>query len=69
MYKEIRILEVYHWIICPFRKTKTLNKVREDTVLINSPLYCPKCKQETLINLQQFHISVIKEPGTHTQSR
>lgn len=69
MCKENRILEVYHWIMCPVCNNKTRNKVREDTVLINFPLYCPKCKQETLINLQQFHISVIKEPDAQTQSR
>ncbi|WP_438938923.1 cysteine-rich KTR domain-containing protein [Blautia schinkii] len=33
-----------------------------DTVLINYPLYCPKCKQETLIKAKELHITVIKEP-------
>lgn len=35
---------------------------REDTVLKNYPLYCPKCKKETLINAKKLHITVIKEP-------
>ena len=35
------------WILCPLCGSKTRNKVREDTVLINDPLYCPKCRQET----------------------
>ncbi|WP_432630168.1 cysteine-rich KTR domain-containing protein [Brotaphodocola sp.] len=64
--KENRTLEIYQWITCPVCKGKTRNKVRTDTVLINFPLYCPKCKQETLINLQQFHISVIREPDAQT---
>lgn len=25
-------------------------------------LYCPKCKQETLIKAKELHITVIKEP-------
>ncbi|MCI9325871.1 MAG: conjugal transfer protein, partial [Lachnospiraceae bacterium] len=29
----------------------------------------PKCKQEILISVTQFHISVIKEPDAQTQSR
>ncbi|MEY8424444.1 cysteine-rich KTR domain-containing protein [Lachnospiraceae bacterium 38-14] len=43
--------------------------MREDTVLENFPLFCPKCNQETLINVTQFNISVIKEPDAQTQSR
>ena len=32
------------WILCPFCGSKTLLKIRYDTVLENFPLYCPKCK-------------------------
>lgn len=39
------------WILCPLCGNKTRNKIREDTVLKNYPLYCPKCRQETLIEL------------------
>lgn len=52
------------WIICPICKSKTRLKIRVNTELKNFPLYCPKCKQETLINVQQMNISVIKEPAT-----
>ena len=57
------------WILCPVCKNKTRLKIIENTVLKNFPLYCPKCKQETLINLKQFNITVIKEPDAQTQSR
>ena len=30
----------------------------------NFPLYCPKCKQENLINASKLKITVIKEPDT-----
>lgn len=50
------------WILCPVCGSKTHNKVRDDTVLLNFPLYCPKCKQETLVAIQQQKITVIKEP-------
>ncbi|RKJ38434.1 conjugal transfer protein [Acutalibacter sp. 1XD8-33] len=50
------------WILCPICGNKTHDKMREDTVLLNFPLYCPKCKQETLIEVQQQRITVTKEP-------
>ena len=53
---------ISEWIICPICGNKTRDRVREDTVLKNYPLYCPKCKKETLINAMKLHITVIKEP-------
>ena len=50
------------FIHCPFCDSKTRAKIRYDTVLIKFPLYCPKCKQEFLINAKELHITVIKEP-------
>ena len=57
------------WLLCPVCGNKTRLKLREDTILENFPLYCPKCRQETLINVQQMNMSVIKEPDAQTQSR
>ena len=57
------------WILCPVCGNKTRNRLREDTALKNYPLYCPKCKQETLINAHKLNISVIKEPDAQMQSR
>ena len=50
------------WIACPACKNKTQVKIREDTELKNFPLFCPKCKQESLANVKQLNMSVIKEP-------
>lgn len=50
------------WLICPVCASKTRVKIRGDTELVKFPLFCPKCKQETLINAKQLKISVIKEP-------
>lgn len=57
------------WIFCPICGNKTRDRIREDTVLKNYPLYCPKCKQESLIEAENLHIIVIKEPDAKTQSR
>ena len=57
------------WRFCPVCGNKTRDKIRKDTVLVHYPLYCPKCKRETLINVKQLNTSVIKEPDAQTQSR
>lgn len=57
------------WVLCPVCGNKTRDRLREDTLLRNYPLYSPKCKQETLINANELHITVIKEPDAKTQSR
>ena len=57
------------WLLCPVCGNKTRLKLREDTVLKKFPLFCPKCKQETLINVRQMNMSVIREPDAQTQSR
>ena len=57
------------WLLCPVCGNKTRLKLREDTVLEKFPLFCPKCKQETLINVRQMNMSVIRERDAQTQSR
>lgn len=49
------------WILCPVCGNKTRDRIRGNTVLKNYPLYCPKCKQETLINAEDMQITVIKK--------
>ncbi len=48
------------WVICPVCGSKTRVKIREDTVIINLPLFCPKCKQESLISAQKLQVTVHK---------
>lgn len=55
MHKEV-------WIFCPVCQNKTRLKARHDTELKNFPLFCPKCKQETLINITKLKMTVLTEP-------
>ena len=57
------------WILCPACGSKTRDKMREDTKLENFPLFCPKCKQETIINVTKLNITPIAEPAAQPQSR
>lgn len=50
------------WLLCPVCRNKTRVKLRTDTELRNFPLYCPKCRRESLINASKLNISVINEP-------
>ena len=52
----------FPWLYCPVCGNKTRNKIREDTILINYPLYCPKCKHESLVEVKDLQIIIIKEP-------
>lgn len=57
------------WILCPVCGKKTRDKIREDTVLEKFPLFCPKCKKESLIEVRNNIIKIVKEPAAKTQSQ
>lgn len=42
------------WVRCPICSGKTRIKVNKDTILVNFPLFCPKCKKETIIDIVQL---------------
>ena len=48
------------WLLCPICQNKTRVQIRENTEIKNFPLYCPKCKQETLIDVKNLTVTVHK---------
>lgn len=40
------------FICCPVCKGKTRVKVISSTKAVNLPLFCPKCKHETIVNYE-----------------
>ena len=52
------------WIRCPKCQGKTRTKVYSNTVLVNFPLFCPKCKEEFIIDVAQLKIVLNDEPDT-----
>lgn len=50
------------WVPCPKCGGQTHTKVCEDTVLLNFPLYCPKCKKVTRIDVVKMKLVLSKEP-------
>lgn len=53
-------METTQWLLCPICGRKTHDKIREDTEMKNFPLYCPKCKQETVIDVKSFIVTICK---------
>ncbi len=53
------------WVLCPICNSKTRIKIRQDTILENFPLFCPKCKSNTLVNINKLKIEIIKEPDAN----
>ena len=49
-------MDSFEWLLCPVCNSKTRIKLRLDTELKNFPLFCPKCKQETLISVFVYPI-------------
>ena len=48
----------YKWVLCPICGDKTHTMIRKDTEMKNFPLYYPKCKKETIINVQDMKITL-----------
>ena len=48
------------WIFCPLCGRKTREIIREDTEMKSKILHCHNCKQEFLIDVKQFNITVIQ---------
>ena len=49
------------WIRCPICNSKTRTRVYADTVMFNFPLFCPKCKKETRIDVMQMKMAIKME--------
>ena len=47
------------WLRCPRCGQKTRIKVRKDTKLVNFPLFCPKCKLEVMICVEDMKIKMV----------
>lgn len=56
-----RIIGESRIISCPHCQGKTGTKVYEDTVLLNFPVYCPKCGREYRIDVLKFVMNVSNE--------
>ena len=54
-------------LLCPICGAKTRLRLLQRTVLRDFPLFCPKCRQERIINAQNYQIEIIDQPDAKTQ--
>lgn len=52
--------ENIQWLLCHICQNKTRVKIRKDMEIKNFPLYCPKCKQEILIDVKVLIVTIRK---------
>jgi len=45
---------------CPICGNKTRTKAYLHTTLTNFPLFCPKCKREIVVNVENLNVTVIE---------
>ncbi|WP_322090623.1 cysteine-rich KTR domain-containing protein [Mediterraneibacter gnavus] len=50
------------WIHCPECKCRTRTKIKRETVIKFFPIFCPKCKYECLIDVENMNIKLSVEP-------
>ena len=53
------------WVLCPLCGAKTRLQLLPETELKAFPLFCPKCRHESIINARHFIIE--KQPDAKTQ--
>lgn len=56
------------WVLRPACGAKTRLRLLQRTVLRDFPLFCPKCKRESIINARSFQIELADQPDTKSFS-
>ena len=51
-----------HWVLCPVCGAKTRLQLLPETELKVFPLFCPKCRRESIVNVKNF-ITEIQKAG------
>ena len=52
---------------CPVCGAKTRLRLLRRTILQEFPLFCPKCRRESIINARNFQIEEVNQPDARTQ--
>ena len=44
----------YQWVLCPICGGKTRTEIRPDTEVKNLIVFCPKCKNESVMDIKDM---------------
>ena len=47
------------WVLCPICGGKTRTKIRPDTEAKNLIVFCPKCKNESVVDIKDMESKVV----------
>ena len=50
------------WIHCPKCHCRTRTRIKKETVVYHFPVFCPKCKEEFLVDIKESKIKLSVEP-------
>jgi len=56
----------YDLVRCPICHGKTRTRVLADTVLVNFPLFCPKCKETSIVDIRDNRIMLLQRENKTT---
>lgn len=59
---EAQVSYTEEWIRCPRCRAKTRVRIREDTVIVNLPMFCPKCKGTFLVGARDKKVEYKTTP-------
>ena len=57
------ISEEKQWVLCPLCGAKTRLQLLPETELKDFPLFCPKCRRESIIDAKHFTVKA-RQPDT-----
>ena len=55
------------WFAVDYRRFAARLRLLQRTVLREFPLYCPKCRRESVISARNFQIETVYQPDAKTQ--
>ena len=53
--------KAFNLIHCPICHRKTRTRVLLETVLVDFPLFCPKCKQTCIVDIKDNQITILHD--------
>ena len=57
------------WVHCPACGAKTRVRLLQRTVLREFPLFCPKCRRESLINAKEYIVETVRLDFRQTDAK
>ena len=61
--------EKRQWVLCPRCGAKTRLQILRETELKSFPLFCPKCRRESMINVKNFMLETREMKETSAAGR